>query len=145
MTIEEVIAAGEWTGRGGTPAAPSAGRLRPLGLNEVTLRPGFWHQRQQTNRRASLAHIESWLEKTGWLGNFDAAVEGRLPADRRGREFSDSEVYKYLEALAWAKDPALEDRYRAIVARVAAAQELDGYLNTRFGRPGQQPRYSDLQ
>lgn len=140
MTIEEVIVTGEWIGRGGTPAAPSKGRLRPLGLAEVSLRPGFWQQRQQTNRLATLAHIEHWLEKSGWLGNFDSP-----PAARRGREFSDSEVYKFLEALAWANDPAYEDRYRAIVARVAAAQEPDGYLNTNFGRPGQQPRYSDLE
>ena len=30
-------------------------------------------------------------------------------------------------------------------ARVAAAQEADGYLNTTFGRPGQRPRYTDLE
>ena len=72
----------------------------------------------------------------------------RLPEGRRGREFSDSEVYKFLEAMAWeigrratrrALDE-LEARFRAVVARVAAAQEPDGYLNTQFGRPGQQPR-----
>ncbi|KHD77610.1 hypothetical protein MB27_10450 [Actinoplanes utahensis] len=126
--------------RGGTPAAPSTGRLRPLGLGEVTLRPGFWQRRRDVSRTASFAHIEHWLEKAGWLPNFD------LPSGlRRGREFSDSEVYKFLEALAWADDPALEDRYRAIVARVAAAQQPDGYLNTNFGRPGQAARYSDLE
>ena len=32
-----------------------------------------------------------------------------------------------------------------MVARVAAAQEPDGYLNTRFGRPGQGARWSDLE
>ncbi|XVU21243.1 glycoside hydrolase family 127 protein [Actinoplanes sp. CA-054009] len=150
MTINEALPTRtDWTERGGTPAVPSTGRLRPLGLREVTLRPGFWQRRQETNRAASLAHIEHWLEKAGWLPNFDAAVEGRLPADRRGREFSDSEVYKLLEAMAWeygrAGDPDLDARYRAIVRRVAAAQEDDGYLNTNFGRTGQEPRYSDLE
>ncbi|MFF5083746.1 glycoside hydrolase family 127 protein [Actinoplanes sp. NPDC000266] len=150
MTINEALPTRtDWTERGGTPAVPSTGRLRPLGLREVTLRPGFWQQRQETNRANSLAHIEHWLEKAGWLPNFDAAVEGRLPADRRGREFSDSEVYKLLEAMAWeygrAGDPDLGARYRAIVHRVAAAQEDDGYLNTNFGRTGQEPRYSDLE
>ncbi|WP_307798190.1 glycoside hydrolase family 127 protein [Actinoplanes flavus] len=140
MTIEKAVVSGEWTGRGGTPAAPSTGRLRPLGLHEVTLRPGFWQQRQHTSRTASFDHIEHWLERAGWLGNFGAPVEGR-----RGREFSDSEVYKYLEALAWAGDPAYEDRFHAIVARVAAVQQPDGYLNTNFGRPGQAARYSDLE
>jgi DUF1680 family protein len=132
-----------------TPVMPSTGRLRPLGLREVSLRPGFWEQRQDTNRGASLGHIEHWLEKTGWLGNFDAAVDGRLPGDRRGREFSDTEIYKLLEAMAWehgrTRSAALEERYRSIVRRVAAAQEPDGYLNTNFGRPGQAPRYSDLE
>ncbi len=130
---------GEWVRRGGTPAAPSKGRLRPLGLKEVTLRPGFWQQRQRISRENSLDHIEHWLTRAGWLGNFDQA------AVRQGREFSDSEIYKYLEALAWANDPALEDRFQAIVARVSAAQDPDGYLNTNFGRPGQAPRYSDLE
>ncbi|WP_433364962.1 glycoside hydrolase family 127 protein [Actinoplanes sp. CA-142083] len=132
-----------------TPAAPSAGRLRPLGLREITLKPGFWQQRQDTNSTATLAHIEHWLERTGWLGNFDAAAEGRLPGARTGREFSDTEIYKLLEAMAWevgrTGDSVLEERYRAIVRRVAAAQEPDGYLNTNFGRPGQAPRYSDLE
>ncbi|GAA0481731.1 hypothetical protein Ade02nite_57260 [Paractinoplanes deccanensis] len=150
MTVNEALPTRtDWTLRGGTPAAPSTGRLRPLGLREVTLRPGFWQRRQETNRAASLAHIEHWLERAGWLPNFDAAVEGRLPGARRGREFSDSEIYKLLEAMAWeygrAGDPELGARYRAIVRRVAAAQEPDGYLNTHFGRPGQQPRYSDLE
>jgi hypothetical protein len=154
VTINEVVPAEavpetSWIERGGTPAAPSTGRLRPLGLREVVLRPGFWQQRQQTNQSASLAHIELWLERAGWLGNFDAAAQDRLPAARRGREFADSEVYKLLEAMAWeygrTGDELLEIRFRAIVARVAAAQEPDGYLNTNFGRAGQQPRYSDLE
>ncbi|GID93108.1 glycoside hydrolase family 127 protein [Amorphoplanes digitatis] len=151
MTIDEIqpIATGGWTQRGGTPTAPSRGLLRPLGLREVTLRTGFWQRRQDVNRSASLAHIEHWLERAGWLGNFDAAGDGRLPGARRGREFADTEVYKLLEAMAWelgrAGDLELDARYRAIVRRVAAAQEPDGYLNTNFGRPGQRPRYSDLE
>lgn len=132
------------------PVVPSAGALRPLGLDEVHISGGFWGGRQQVNGTATLSHIEHWLEREGWLGNFDLAAAGTLPAGRRGREFSDSEVYKYLEALAWeigrrGADDGLEARFRAIVQRVAAAQQPDGYLNTEFGRPGQQPRWSDLE
>src|SRR5690606_34948554 len=105
--------------------------------------------RQRTNGSATLAHIEAKLENEGWLPNFDLAAAGRLPAGRRGREFSDSEVYKLLEAMAWeigrTDDDGLEARFRAIVRRVAAAQEADGYLNTRFGRTGQDERWSQLQ
>jgi DUF1680 family protein len=131
------------------PVVPSHGRLRPLGLGEVEITGGFWGRRQETNSRATLAHIEGWLEREGWLGNFDLAAAGTLPEGRRGREFSDSEVYKFLEAVAWElgrrPDADLEARFRAVVARVAAAQEGDGYLNTRFGRPGQGERWSDLE
>jgi DUF1680 family protein len=85
----------------------------------------------------------------GWIGNFDAAVQGHLPERRRGREFSDSEIYKLLEAMSWevgrTGDADMDARLQALVARVAPVQEADGYLNTRFGRPGQGARYSDLQ
>lgn len=133
----------------GAPVEPTRGRLRPLGLGQVTITGGPWARRLAVNASRTLAHIEGWLEREGWLGNFDAARDGRLPAARRGREFSDTEVYKLLEAMAWeigrTGDTEVDRRFRVIVARVAAAQEPDGYLNTNFGRPGQQPRYSDLE
>jgi DUF1680 family protein len=131
------------------PVVPSAGALRPLGLDEVRITGGFWHDRQVVNGTATLPHIEHWLEREGWLGDFDLAAAGTLPEGRRGREFSDSEIYKYLEAVAWelarvGGDAELEARFRAVVDRVAAAQDADGYLDTAFGRPGQGARWSDL-
>lgn len=127
---------------------PSTGSLRPLGLNEVRITGGFWARRQRTNSEVTLRHIAHWLEREGWIGNFDLAAAGRLPAGRRGREFSDSETYKFLEAAAWElgrrPDAELEARFRQFVDRVAAAQQPDGYLSTAFGRPGQPERWSDL-
>lgn len=134
------------------PVVPTRGRLRPLGLDEVRITGGFWGDRQAVNGTATLDHIASRLESEGWLPNFDLAAAGTLPGGRRGREFADSEVYKYLEAVAWeigrtdaAADAPLEQRFREVVERVAAAQEADGYLNTHFGRPGQGERWSDLE
>lgn len=134
------------------PVVPTRGRLRPLGLDEVRITGGFWGDRQAVNGSATLAHIEARLESEGWLPNFDLAAAGDLPAGRRGREFADSEIYKYLEALAWEigrtdadGDSDLEQRFRRVVDRVAAAQEPDGYLNTMFGREGQDERWSALQ
>ena len=137
------------TGRTSAPVLPGTGRLRPLGLDEVTITGGFWADRQRVNRDATLGHIRSWLDREGWIANFDLAVAGGMPAGRRGREFSDSEVYKYLEALAWElgrqPDPARETEFRGLVSRIGAAQDADGYLNTQFGREGQQPRWSALE
>ncbi len=133
----------------GLPIAPSQGVLRPLGLGEVRIDGGFWGERQQLNSTAIIEHCEAWVDRMGWTGNFDAAVEGRLPQDRRGREFADSDVYKLIEAMAWeigrTGDIAMDGRLRALVERIARVQEPDGYLNTHYGRPGQGARYSDLQ
>ncbi|MEV7800739.1 beta-L-arabinofuranosidase domain-containing protein [Microbacterium foliorum] len=134
------------------PVVPTRGRLRPLGLDEVRITGGFWGERQTVNGAATLAHIESRLESEGWLPNFDLAAAGTLPTGRRGREFADSEIYKFLEAMAWeiartdaAADGDLEQRFRRVVGRIAAAQAPDGYLNTMFGRDGQRERWSDLE
>ncbi|MCF1594060.1 glycoside hydrolase family 127 protein [Streptomyces muensis] len=117
------------------PVAPSRGRLRPLGLDEVRITGGFWARRREANVTATLGHCRHWMERVGWIGNFSAPV-----ADRRGREFADSDVYKLLEAMAWTGSES-----DALTETIASAQEPDGYLNTAFGRPGQQPRYSDLE
>lgn len=129
------------------PVLPTTGRLRPLGLDEVRITGGFWAARQQVNAASTLPHIAGWLEREGWIGNFDLVASGRT-AERRGREFSDSEIYKFLEGAAWElgrrPDPALEKVFRQFAGRVAAAQDADGYLNTAFGHPGQPARWSDL-
>jgi DUF1680 family protein len=131
-----------------TPVVPERGTLRPLGLDEVRLTAGHWAERQAVNAEHTVRHCLHWLEELGWIANFEKAAAGE-PFERAGREFSDSEVYKLAEAMAWeigrTGDPDLEERFQDLTARVAAAQEDDGYLNTMFGHPGQRPRYSDLE
>lgn len=133
----------------GLPIAPTRTKLRPLSINNVRITAGYWHLKQQINGCASIPHSEEWIEKVGWTGNFDFAVQGRLPADRTGREFSDSDVYKLMEAMAWeigrTGDAAMDQRFQRLTARIAPVQEDDGYINTKFGRPGQASRYSDLE
>ena len=132
------------------PVVPAMTLLHPLTLTEARLADsGFWGNRSRINAANTLPHCLGWQERAGWLGNFDLAAQGRLPEGRRGREFADSEIYKLLEAYCWenANHPSdeLEAVIRSITSRIAAAQEPDGYLNTNFGRPGQSPRYSDLE
>lgn len=114
-----------------SPVMPSAGVLSPLGLEAVRPAPGFWGDRMRLNREVTIAHCQEWMEREGWIGNF----RGAQP--RRGREFSDSEIYKLLEAMAWADHPGLPD----LAAAVVRAQKDDGYLNTRWN----EARYTDLE
>jgi len=129
------------------PVAPSGPR-RGLGVGELRLDGGFWGALQETNAAATLRHCLDWMEQLGWLSNFDRVAEGATGGERPGWQFSDSEVYKLLEAMAWEHgrtgDPAVEALLNKVVDRVAAAQDEDGYLNTCFGHAGQAGRYSDL-
>ena len=135
--------------RRGGPVMPSRSALRPLGPDEISIVGGFWQQKQQLNADVIIAHCENWMERVGWIGNFDRAAAQTIGSTHSGIEFVDSEIYKLIEAMAWelgrAPHTALEGRYHDLVARVAAAQEPDGYLDTSFGRAGQQPRYSNLE
>jgi len=134
---------------GGRPVAPARGRLRPLGLGDVRLRDGFWADLQRTNGAATLEHCLSWIERSGWLANFDRVADGSTGPERTGWSFSDSEVYKLLEALGWEVGRTgsawAEEQIRRLTDRVARAQDADGYLNTCYGHAGQPPRYSDLE
>jgi DUF1680 family protein len=131
-----------------TPVSPGSGALRPLGLTEVRITGGFWAERQETNRRATLQHCFDWMTRLGWIANFDRVASGAA-FEHAGREFSDSEIYKLLEALAWESarsgDEWVEQTFIGLSERVVAAQQPDGYLNTNFGNPGQGERYSDLE
>ncbi|GAA4892037.1 glycoside hydrolase family 127 protein [Tessaracoccus lubricantis] len=133
----------------GLPIVPSTSRLRPLGLGDVEILGGFWGERQALNASTLIAHAQEWMEKVGWIANFDHALDGTLVEKRRGREFSDSDVYKLMEAMAWEHgrtgSAEMNERFEALTRRILPVQEPDGYLNTKFGRPGQQPRYSDFE
>ena len=131
------------------PIHPSRGAVRPLGLAEVRLTDGLWAERQRLNAQTVLPHCLHWIERAGWLDNVRVLAAGGPAAGRKGREFSDSEVYKLLEAHSWeaarSGDPAVDRVVTDLGAILAAAQARDGYLDSNFGRPGQAARYTDLE
>ncbi|GAA2622082.1 glycoside hydrolase family 127 protein [Paractinoplanes durhamensis] len=127
------------------PVAPTRGVLRPIDPQRVRLTGGFWGRRQAINGTATMAHSRAWQDRLGWTTNFR---EPNGNADSRGREFSDSEVYKRAEALCWesARPGGIrhDDELAELVELIGAAQDADGYLHTAYGRPGQPQRYGDL-
>ncbi|HWU47634.1 MAG TPA: beta-L-arabinofuranosidase domain-containing protein [Humibacter sp.] len=133
----------------GGPVQPRNSLLRPLSQAELRITGGFWGEKQTLNAGTIIEYCRLWMERIGWIGNFDRAAAGTIAAAHAGIEFVDSEVYKLLEAMAWElgrePDARLQHDFDDLVARVAAAQEPDGYLHTSFGRSGQRERYSDLE
>ncbi|GAB3232371.1 glycoside hydrolase family 127 protein [Glycomyces halotolerans] len=130
------------------PVAPYQSAIRGAALDELRLTDGFWERLQRTNAEATLRHCLEWMERLGWIANFDRVPEGATDAPRPGWPFSDSEVYKLVEALAWEYGRTggqwANEILEALVDRIAAAQDHDGYLNTCYGHVGQEPRYADL-
>ena len=132
------------------PVAPFRGALSPLSLQSVQLdADGYWGRWQAVNATAIIDHCHYWMERVGWIENFRSAAAGTLPAARQGREFTDADVYKLLEAMCWefgrTGEHELNKTIESLTSIIAAAQETDGYINTKFGRPGQGERYSDFQ
>lgn len=130
------------------PVAPSTGRLHPVPGDAIQLGEGFWRRRQDLNADRFLDHCDTEITDMGWIESFALAAEGKPSRARRGKLFTDSDVYKFTEALAWegarTGDPRREARVREISRVIASAQEEDGYLNTFFGHQGSAIRYTDL-
>ncbi|HVN62318.1 MAG TPA: beta-L-arabinofuranosidase domain-containing protein [Gaiellaceae bacterium] len=130
------------------PTASARLRLRPIDGRGVVIRDGLLADRQRVNREVTLLRGAEELERAGTLDNLRIAA-GRTAGERRGMVFSDSDVYKWLEALAWelAREPSaeLERLARETTDLVAAAQEPDGYLNSWCQVVDPAWRWTDLE
>ncbi|QFJ54629.1 glycoside hydrolase family 127 protein [Pseudobutyrivibrio xylanivorans] len=86
-------------------------------------------------------------EKSHAMENFRIAA-GRTKGTHYGWTFQDSDVYKWLEAVAYSlrekMDPELEAKAHEVIDLIAEAQEPDGYLDTYFSILGLQYRYKSL-
>jgi len=129
------------------PVNPNSGSVTPPDITDVQLIGGFWGTLQDLNREAIIPHALKWVNKLGWVENFDNAASG-APYRHKGREFADSEVYKLIEAMAWDSTRPGGEKHLPVIAdltkRILGAQEPDGYLHTRYGRRFQEPRYFDM-
>ncbi len=86
-------------------------------------------------------------EKSHAIENFKIAA-GRAKGTHYGWTFQDSDVYKWLEAVAYSlrekMDPGLEKKALEIIDLIADAQEDDGYLDTFYSILGIEYRYQSL-
>jgi uncharacterized protein len=137
------------------PTDHALSALRPLQAGEATISGGFWAARQRLNRERSLAHGFAELERAGNLNNLRLAGGASGTYQAAGLSsglvfpFLDTDVYKWLEAVAWelGRAPSAELSRAAdkAITAVAEAQREDGYLNTYVQVLAETKPYDDLQ
>jgi DUF1680 family protein len=113
--------------------------VQPVPFTRVHLNDVFWAPRIETNRTASIPAAFEQCELTGRVNLFERAaraLRGEPLENRRapGYPFDDTDVYKVIEGASYTlsvtPDPKLDAYVDALIAKIAAAQEPDGYLYT---------------
>lgn len=109
----------------------------PLSVSQVSIRRGFWAERQAINRQRTIPAIYRQLESTGRLKAWSLQRTHPIPKDRGTvYMFWDSDTGKWLESVAYSLATHPDDELQALadelIDAVASAQQADGYLNTYF-------------
>ncbi len=108
---------------------------------------GFWARWQALNASTSLRHGLSQLGQWGNLDNLRLAAGGAT-GSYQGPVFMDSDVYKWLEAVALATPQGVPADVRSgadlAIRRIEAAQGPDGYLNSYYTVVAPERRWQEL-
>ena len=107
---------------------------QPVAFTSVRFTDNFWLPRLEANRKVTIPFALEQCEETGRIKNFEiagGAEEGKFCSVY---PFDDSDVYKIIEGASYTlnikRDPELEGFLDELIAKIAAAQEEDGYLYT---------------
>lgn len=129
-------------------------RLTPLPLHDITIRDTLFGHYIEKLHTALIPYQWSILNdqgesgvSSGCLRNFRIAAELET-GERRGVIFQDSDLAKWLEAVAYSlqthPDADLEARADACIELLAKAQGEDGYLNTYYTLTEPDGRWTNL-
>jgi uncharacterized protein len=113
--------------------------FQPVSFTSVHLDDVFWAPRIETNRKVTIPVAFQQCERTNRVYHFERAAKalrGEPLEDTRppGYPFDDTDLYKVIEGAAYTlsvvPDPKLDSYVDGLIAKIAAAQEPDGYLYT---------------
>lgn len=129
--------------------AQTKGAFEFVNFSKVNITDNFWRPKIDKVATVTMkACIEQTEVKTPRIRNFEKVARGKGEAFE-GRYYDDSDVYKALEALAYAlkthPDAALEAKADEWIGKIAAAQLPDGYIGTYFTLKGIEGRWKDVE
>lgn len=127
----------------------STAQLQPHSFSEIKITDSFWRPKLEKVAKSALpASIYQTEVKTGRIRNFEKVARKQGEA-HEGIYYDDSDVYKALEAIAYSlqniPDAALEQKADEWIAKIAAAQVPDGYINTFYSLTGLENRWTDME
>lgn len=118
--------------------------ISAVSYRDVSIGGAFWGPRLAVLRDATLTANRHQCDITGRVANFEKAAKkikgDPKPGEFEGLLFNDSDVYKMMEGWAYVlggeKDPvrkaSLDKDLDALIAKIAAAQYPDGYIDTYY-------------
>ncbi len=116
-------------------------------VNAVKMGAGFWAPRRQVNVEKSIPTMLQLLEAHGGVDNF-RRLSGKKNGPRQGPLYTDSDLYKWMEAVAFVlqsgEDAKLRATFDALTDDVLAAQEPNGYLNTYWSGDLAPKRFTEM-
>ena len=112
--------------------------VQPVPFTAVRLNDVFWAPRIETNRKVTIPAAFQKCEESGRIDNFERAAKALHgePHDKKAPPypFDDTDLYKVIEGAAYVlnvqPDPKLDAYVDGMIAKIAAAQEPDGYIYT---------------
>ena len=129
-------------------AQQSFQKLYPVNFSQVEITDAFWKGRMQAVADKTLQACILYTEtKTGRIRNFEKAAVRH--GKHEGIYYDDSDVYKAIEAMAYSlktnPDQAIEQKADEWIAKIVAAQQSDGYLNTYFILTDINKRWTEME
>jgi uncharacterized protein len=137
-TLTFVVIAGTFADRVRAQRTPSDYPVQPVPFTAVRLNDVFWAPRIETNRTVTIPAAFQKCEESGRVNNFERAAQALRgePHDTKAPPypFDDTDLYKVIEGAAYVlsvqPDPQLDAYVDRMIAKIAAAQEPDGYIYT---------------
>jgi hypothetical protein len=122
--------------------------LHPVPIQAVKLEAAsFWGKRRAVALEKSMPSMFDELEQHGTLDNF-RRLTGKSTAPRQGPLYTDSDIYKWLEAAAFfltgEDHPDLRRKVDMAIDVIGAAQEPSGYLNTYWVGEREKQRFTEM-
>ncbi|MBP7558568.1 MAG: glycoside hydrolase family 127 protein [Chitinophagaceae bacterium] len=130
-------------------AAQARQQFEPVSFEQVNITDSFWRPKIDKVATVTMsACIYQTEVRTPRIRNFEKVARAQ-GEKHEGIYYDDSDVYKALEAMAYAlkthPDVKLEAKADEWIDKIAAAQMPDGYLNTYYSLRGIDKRWTDVE